>query len=50
MDVDNLVNMTQRVFKSAVLILAMEIEGTKSQMFYLGHSSGFMHLRKLCLT
>ena len=46
-DVDNSVNIIQRQSKSSVLILAMVIEGTVSQIFYLGPSSHFMCFQKL---
>ena len=41
-DVDNSVYIVQIKTKSSVLILAMEIEGTVSQISYLGPSSRFM--------
>ena len=48
LDVDNSVNIIQSLPKSSVVILAMVIEGTVSQIFYLGSSSRFMCFRKLC--
>ena len=39
LDVDNSVNIIQRLPKSSVLIPAMVIEGIQSQIFYLGPSS-----------
>ena len=44
---DNAVNIIQRLSKSSVLIFAMVIEGTVSQISYLGPSSHFMCFRKL---
>ena len=44
---DNSVNIVQRQSKSSVLIFAMVIEGTVSQILYSGPSSHFMCFRKL---
>ena len=44
---DNSVNIIQRQSKSSVLILAMVIEGTVSQIFYLGPNSHVMCFQKL---
>ena len=48
MDVNNSVNIIQRLPKSFLLVLAMVIEGTVSQIFYLGPSSRFMCFQNLC--
>ena len=48
LDINNLVNIIQRLPKSFLLVLAMEIEGTVSQIFYLGPSSRFMCFQNLC--
>ena len=42
LDMDNSVNIIQRLPKSSVLLLVIAIEGTVSQIFYLGFSSHFM--------
>ena len=42
LDVNNSINIIQRLPKSLLLVLAMVIEGTVSQIFYLGPSSRFM--------
>ena len=44
------VNIIERLPKSSVLILAMVIEGTVSEIFYLGPSSRFMCFRKIMFT
>ena len=48
MDVYNSVNIIQRLPKSFLLVLAMVIEGTVSQILYLGPSSRFMCFQNLC--
>ena len=48
MDVNNSVNIIQRLPKSFFLVLAMVIEGTVSQILYLGPSSRFMCFQNLC--
>ena len=47
-DINNLVNIIQRLPKYLLLVLAMVIEGTVSQIFYLGPSSRFMCFQNLC--
>ena len=42
LDISNSVNIIQRLPKSVLLVLAMVIEGTVSQIFYLGPISRFM--------
>ena len=48
LDINNSVNITQRLPKSFLLVFAMVIEGTVSQIFYLGPSSRFMCFQNLC--
>ena len=47
LDVENSINITQTLPKSSVLILAMVIKGSVSQIFYLVPSSRFVCFRKL---
>ena len=48
LDVNNSVNIIQRLPNSLLLGLAMVIEGTVPQIFYLGPSSRFMCFQNLC--
>ena len=48
LDEDNSINIIQRLPKSFVLILALVMEGTVSQISYLGPSFQFISLQKLC--
>ena len=48
LDTDNSVNIIQRLLKSFLLVPAIVIEGTVSQIFYLVPSSRFMCFQNLC--
>ena len=48
MDNDNSLNIIQRLLKSFLPVHAIVIEGTVSQIFYLGPSSRFMCFQNLC--
>ena len=47
-DVNKLVNIKQRLSTFFLLVLAMVIEGTVSQIFYSGPSFRFMCFQNLC--
>ena len=48
LDINNLVNIIQRLPKSFSLVLSIVVEGTVSQIFYLGPSSRFICFQNLC--
>ena len=48
LDSDNSVNIIQRLLKSILLVPTIVIEGTVSQILYLGPSSRFTCFQNLC--